>query len=98
MPAFGLFVNALQSLALTLCRRTLAFVRCQLSFIGLLLAFICDSVALIGDVIAFVGDSLAPGELTFTTRKHLVALIQLSAAPIGLARTIATVVSGHGSV
>ena len=68
----------MQSLALTLCGRALAFVRAQLSVVGRSLAVVCNSVSLIGDAFSFVSDPLAPGELGRTAREHLIALIGLS--------------------
>ena len=53
------FVDALQSLALTMRSRTLRYVRTPLSIVTRLLAIICDSVPPIGDAISFVSDQRA---------------------------------------
>lgn len=53
------FLSAVQSLTLTLCCYTLAFIRARLTFVGHLLAIICDPVPLISDAIAIICDPLA---------------------------------------
>lgn len=81
LPAPRQFVDALQSLALTLRGRTLALVRTQLALVRRLLAIIRDSVALIGGTISFVGDPLTPRKFGHTSRESLLALIDLGSAP-----------------
>jgi hypothetical protein len=93
-PAHCPFVDAVQSLALTLRSRTLAFVRTQLPVVRRLLAIICDSVPLIGGAISFVGDALAPVELSLTPRESRFAVIQLS-TPIEFALSVSTLLTDH---
>jgi hypothetical protein len=91
------FVHALQSLAFTLRRRALAFVRAQLSLVCQLLAIVCDSVPLTSDPISLVSEPLASRELSLTPREGLLALIEFGSPAIELTGHVGTVLSNHDS-
>lgn len=89
------FVDAVQSLTLTLRSRALTFVRTQFPAVRRLLAVVCDLIPLIGEAFSFVGNSLAPVEFMLAPGETPLAIIQLRKVPSEFTRSTGAFLTDH---